>query len=99
MSIPQDAARVAFLAWFERECDEDPMLETPEARVLAWRAWQAARAIPAGWALVPIEPTRDMWQAVNKLDDEMAAGGYDGKGCSIEQAWECLIEHAPSPLG
>lgn len=41
MSIPQDAARLAFLAWFERECDEDPMLETPEARVLAWRAWQA----------------------------------------------------------
>ncbi len=41
MTTPQDTERVAFLAWFERECDEDPMLETPEARVLAWRAWQA----------------------------------------------------------
>lgn len=90
--------RAAFLAWFECECDEDSRMETPEARVMAWRAWQAARAAPAGWAMVPIEPTSEMWQAVNKLDDEMAAGGYDGRGCSIEQAWECLIAHAPIPL-
>lgn len=54
--------------------------------------------IPAGWKLVPIEPTRKMWDAVNKLDDEMAAGAYDGKGASIEQIWACLVDAAPSCL-
>lgn len=33
---------------------------------------------PDGYVLVPVEPTAEMWEAVNKLDDEMAAGGYDG---------------------
>lgn len=47
------------------------------------------------WKLVPVEPTDEMWAAVNKLDDQMAAGGYDGKGASIEQAWNCLVETAP----
>lgn len=53
--------------------------------------------VPEGWKLVPVEPTREMWAAVNKLDDEMAAGGYDGKGCSIEQAWNCLLDFVPTP--
>jgi len=38
-----------------------------------------------------------MWDAVNKLDDQCAAGNYDGKGCSIEQAWDCLIDAAATP--
>lgn len=54
-----------------------------------------APAVPQGWKLVPVEPTRAMWAAVNKLDDEMAAGSYDGKGCSIEQAWNCMLDFAP----
>ena len=49
------------------------------------------------WKMVPVEPTREMWTAVNKLDDQMTAGGYDGKGCSIEQAWNCLLDAAPTP--
>ncbi|WLW64269.1 hypothetical protein RA224_12830 [Achromobacter aegrifaciens] len=53
--------------------------------------------LPAGWKLVPIEPTKEMWAAVNKLDDEMAAGAYDGRGASIEQAWNCLVDAAPTP--
>lgn len=56
----------------------------------------ASSAQEPGWVMVPVEPTREMWAAVNKLDDEMAAGSYDGKGCSIEQAWECLIANAPA---
>ncbi|SIT25264.1 hypothetical protein [Achromobacter sp. MFA1 R4] len=47
------------------------------------------------WKLVPVEPTPEMWAAVNKLDDEMAAGAYDGKGASIEQVWNCLVDAAP----
>lgn len=48
------------------------------------------------WKTVPVEPTAEMWAAVNKLDDEMAAGAYDGKGASIEQVWACLVDAAPS---
>ena len=59
-------------------------------------AEQPAQKEPVAWKLVPVEPTEDMWKAVNKLDDEMAAGSYDGKGCSIEQAWNCLLESAPA---
>ena len=54
---------------------------------------QATTAVPDGYVLVPIEPTPAMWSAVNKLDDEVAAN-YDGRGCSIEQAWECLLAAA-----
>lgn len=54
--------------------------------------WQG---VPDGWQLVPKEPTPEMWNAVNKLDDQCAAGNYDGKGCSIEQAWDCLLASAP----
>ena len=57
---------------------------------------QPANPVPDGWKLVPIEPTKEMWAAVNKLDDQMSAGGFDGKGCSIEQAWDCLVESAPT---
>ena len=57
----------------------------------------AGGGVPPGWKLVPVEPTAEMWAAVNKLDDEMAAGGYDGKGCTIEQAWECLLASSPQP--
>jgi hypothetical protein len=56
-----------------------------------------AAPVPEGWKMVPMEPTREMWTAVNKLDDQMAAGNYDGKGCSIEQAWNCLLDAAPTP--
>lgn len=64
--------------------------------ILASAKAQPSKTAQAGWKLVPIEPTKEMWDAVNKLDDEMAAGGYDGKGCSIEQAWNCMIEAAPT---
>ena len=67
-----------------------------EAVVAKFMAPQPAQKEPVAWKLVPVEPTEDMWKAVNKLDDEMAAGSYDGKGCSIEQAWNCLLESAPA---
>lgn len=68
----------------------DDWLSTAPAKVT-----QTAQ-IPDGWKLVPVEPTKEMWEAVNKLDDLMAAGGYDGKGCSIEDAWHCLVDAAPA---
>ena len=72
------------------------------AKIAARQAWEIGRAtvepvtVPTGWKLVPVEPTREMWDAVNKMDDEMAAGSYDCKGCSIEQAWHCLLAAAPA---
>lgn len=37
----QETNRAAFLAWYELQCADNPQLRTAEARVLAWRAWQA----------------------------------------------------------
>jgi hypothetical protein len=69
------------------------------SKVDDWEVWQVARASallpPAGWKLVPIVITREMWAAVNKLDDEMAGGNHDGRGCTIEQAWDCLLDAVP----
>jgi hypothetical protein len=62
-------------------------------------ALASAPRVPQGWKLVPVEPTEAMWAAVNKLDNEMAAGSYDGKGCTIEQTWECMLAAAPQPEG
>lgn len=63
-------------------------------KLMKWEAQPVA--VPQGWKLVPVEPTREMWAAVNKLDDQMTAGGYDGKGCTIEQAWDCMLAAAPA---
>lgn len=93
----------AFAAWWE-EVEIFSMrserligLDKPALAEISFaEGWQAAmrQAVPEGFVVVPKEPTREMWSAVNKLDDEMAAGNYDGKGCSIEQAWHCLIAAA-----
>lgn len=53
-------------------------------------------AVPDGYALVPIEPTREMFKAVDKLDDEMFAGGC-AHGANFEQLWEAAILAAPKP--
>lgn len=50
--------------------------DTLRAELAAIRAQAVGE--PDGYVLVPVEPTAEMWEAVNKLDDEMAAGGYDG---------------------
>ena len=88
-ALKQMQAMANFECWNLDICDE---------AITAIREALAEQPAPVqGWKLVPIEPTEDMWKAVNKLDDEMAAGSYDGKGCSIEQAWNCLLNAAPTP--
>jgi hypothetical protein len=94
----------AFDAHMGAACWTDPAY-APDASTWA-AAWMAAKAqpaaevqpvaVPQGFALVPVEPTREMWAAVNKLDDQMTAGSYDGKGCTIEQAWDCMLAAAPA---
>jgi hypothetical protein len=49
---------------------------------MLWEAWQAARAaspVPAGWKLVPVEPTKEMLAAGDKImdcDPQWVARGY-----------------------
>ena len=100
--VREAALREQFDAWVRAAPAFAPEFEQHRAwaETFAWFAVRDLAAPPQeqapGWVLVPIEPTREMWAAVNKLDDEMAAGSYDGKGCSIEQAWQCLLDHAPA---
>jgi hypothetical protein len=99
----------AFEAWWESQGQFCRAGGGDYEKTFAFRAWEAAinatppaapaaqPAVPEGWKMVPVEPTREMWTAVNKLDDQCATGNYDGKGCSIEQAWNCLLDAAPTP--
>lgn len=71
---------------------------TLEAEAQALReevaALRARVVVPDGYALVPIELTRDMWVAVNKEDDRAYAGACD-HGAQFDWLWEAAIEAAP----
>jgi hypothetical protein len=76
---------------YEQDCSECNAIESLRQLL------EQPAPVLKGWKMVPVEPTREMWTAVNKLDDQCAAGNYNGKGCSIEQAWNCLLDAAPTP--
>ncbi len=50
--------------------------------------------VPDGYALVPVEPTREMFIAINKEDDKAYAGGCH-HGAQFEWLWAAAIEAAP----
>lgn len=50
--------------------------------------------VPDGYALVPVEPTREMFIAINKEDDKAYAGGCH-HGAQFEWLWDAAIEAAP----
>ncbi|MDS9746601.1 hypothetical protein [Pseudomonas aeruginosa] len=54
--------------------------------------------VPDGYALVPVEPTREMFIAINKEDDKAYAGGCH-HGAQFEWLWAAAIEAAPRPNG
>lgn len=83
--------QVTLTIYKDHEPGRFPLYAAPQT------ALKAGQAVPQGWQMVPAEPTNEMWAAVNKLDDEMYAGSFDGKGCSILQAWRCMLESAPQP--
>jgi len=71
----------------------------------SWEAWKARAAIqalapvpaaPEGWQLVPDELTREMWAAVNKVDDSAFAGG-SMHGADFESLWDAALSEAPQP--
>lgn len=57
-------------------------------------ALRARVVVPDGYALVPIELTRDMWVAVNKEDDKAYAGAC-AHGAQFDWLWQAAIEAAP----
>ncbi|ENM3028920.1 hypothetical protein AB7A55_004942 [Pseudomonas aeruginosa] len=50
--------------------------------------------VPDGYALVPVEPTREMFIAINKEDDKAYADGCH-HGAQFEWLWAAAIEAAP----
>ena len=46
--------------------------------------------VPDGMVLVPIEPTREMWEAANKVDDAAFCGG-SMHGADIESIWNAML--------
>lgn len=50
--------------------------------------------VPDGYALVPVEPTREMFVAVNKEDDKAYAGGCD-HGAQFDWLWAAALDAAP----
>ncbi|MBG4453250.1 hypothetical protein I5F71_02425 [Pseudomonas aeruginosa] len=68
--------------------------ECAEKEAAALRARVAV--VPDGYALVPVEPTREMFIAINKEDDKAYAGGCH-HGAQFEWLWDAAIEAAPSP--
>lgn len=61
-------------------------------------ALRARVVVPDGYVLVPVEPTRDMFIAVNKEDDKAYAGGCD-HGAQFDWLWDAALEAAPSLNG
>ncbi|MCO3567444.1 hypothetical protein FA160_25630 [Pseudomonas aeruginosa] len=59
---------------------------------------RARVVVPDGYALVPVEPTREMFIAINKEDDKAYAGGCH-HGAQFEWLWAAAIEAAPRPNG
>ncbi|HBP5538854.1 TPA: hypothetical protein L6B71_06545 [Pseudomonas aeruginosa] len=57
-------------------------------------ALRARFVVPDGYALVPVEPTREMFIAVNKEDDKAYAGGCD-HGAQFDWLWDAALEAAP----
>lgn len=62
----------------------------------AIEADRASRDVPAGWRLVPCDPTSEMWKAANKVDDDAFAGG-SMHGADIELVWNAMLAAAPQP--
>lgn len=50
--------------------------------------------VPAGWKLVPEDPTGDMFRAAAKIDNEMFAGG-SSHGAEDGQVWAAMYDAAP----
>lgn len=99
-----DQERAAFEAWGRAEGLEDKAIgrgmDYPLGEHL-WRAWQAGRAalaavpmqeVPAGFVLVPVEPTADMLASLTGFDFR---GDFDQRRSAMRRgAWAALLSAA-----
>ena len=59
----KDKMREEFEKWARTECFDLAAVAgfyLDNETDAAWRAWQAARTVPEGYVMVPVEPTSDM---------------------------------------
>lgn len=103
-----DQERAAFEAWGRAEGLEDKAIgrgmDYPLGEHL-WRAWQAGRAalaaapqVPAGFVLVPVEPTAEMLASLTGFDFR---GDFDQRRSAMRRgAWAAMLAAAPqAPAG
>lgn len=67
-----------------------------DAEIADLRAALAAKAVPDGWKLVPVEPTEEMLYEALKVDDKAYADGSQ-HGASIGECWDAMRAAAPTP--
>ncbi len=95
LAMAEDAAAKGDAA--RQQCGGMEMeIEELRAELAALRARVAV--VPDGYALVPVEPTREMFIAINKENDKAYAGGCH-HGAQFEWLWAAAIEAAPRPNG
>jgi hypothetical protein len=75
------------------DLNRDYLEKFKSVRALAYIAQQTAPAVPAGWQLVPKEPTREMLLAA--LDVENAS--YDNHQHVLCGHWADMLQAAPKP--
>lgn len=67
------------------------------ATAIAWRAWQAARTVPDGYVVVPVEPTPEMIDIVLRYanGDDLSFYGADELRKEVKQDWAMMLSAAP----
>ena len=84
--------REEFEAWFHKYDDNNFM--TAEDSELMFEAWQAAKAqaVPEGWKLVPMDPTKEMFDAAF---DAPCIGHPETSGQSYDSIYKAMLAAAP----
>ncbi|MBG6767864.1 hypothetical protein I5I97_16680 [Pseudomonas aeruginosa] len=91
LAMAEDAAEKGDAA--RQQCGGMEMeIEELRAELAELRARVAV--VPDGYALVPVEPTREMFIAINKEDDKAYAGGCH-HGAQFEWLWQAALDAAP----
>ena len=64
---------------------------------VAWRAWQAARTVPEGFVMVPVEPTPEMIDTVLRYanGDDLSFYGADELRKEVKHDWALMLSAAP----
>ena len=92
----EDRKAMSFDQWWDSSANTpapDTFKRWEESCRQAWCAGAAQAAQIPGWQLVPIEPTREMFQAANQADDAAYIGGSQ-HGADIATIWDAMLDAA-----